>query len=587
MQDIKLEIKLVSEIQGSFLVPSYQRGYRWAKEEVLRLLEDIMSNGQNNYCLQPIVVKKVDDKYELIDGQQRVTTLFLIYSYLHKASGNFFPKAKFSLEYESRQDSADFLLNLELSKKELNIDYFFICQAYETIEQWFSSQKDFDVSMTDINTYFKKNVKVIWYEVNDTINPISLFTRLNIGKIELTSAELVKAMFLSSSSDKDGGIKNKDLQKQLNRQKREEISLQWDDIEKELHNENLWFFLTNNSVNNYQTRIDLLLDMIIKKPGNTKEKYFTFFAFDKMRKESHLSEVWRKIQNAFLVLKDWFDNHELYHKIGYLIASESRTLNDIFDLSLNRTKKELLNKLNEIMKLSVKSDTDYSEMSYENTTHYKSLRKLLLLFNVESVRQNGEQTQWFPFDKFKFDKNKKNSWSLEHIHAQQSEGMKTQDVWKEWLTLHLDSIKSLGERDTLTLQSDIEKAVNRERLDRYEFESLQNRVFDILSTKGNIEYLHTISNLALLNTNDNAALNNSTFDVKRNEVIKMDKMGKFIPFCTKMAFLKYYTPSEKSQLHFWGSSDRMAYVEAINSVLANYLTEKIQISTDEVISNGN
>jgi hypothetical protein len=203
------------------------------------------------------------------------------------------------------------------------------------------------------------------------------------------------------------------------------------------------------------------------------------------------------------------------------------------------------------------------------------------------VRQNGEQTQWFPFDKFKFDKNKKNSWSLEHIHAQQSEGMKTQDVWKEWLTLHLDSIKSLGERDTLTLQSDIEKAVNRERLDRYEFESLQNRVFDILSTKGNIEYLHTISNLALLNTNDNAALNNSTFDVKRNEVIKMDKMGKFIPFCTKMAFLKYYTPSEKSQLHFWGSSDRMAYVEAINSVLANYLTEKIQISTEEVISNGN
>jgi hypothetical protein len=394
-------------------------------------------------------------------------------------------------------------------------------------------------------------------------------------------------MFLSSSSDKDGGIKNKDLQKQLNRQKREEISLQWDDIEKELHNENLWFFITNNSVNNYQTRIDLLLDMIIKKPGNTKEKYFTFFAFDKMRKESHLSEVWRKIQNAFLVLKDWFDNHELYHKIGYLIASESRTLNDIFDLSLNRTKKELLNKLNEIMKSSVKSDTDYSEMSYENTTHYKSLRKLLLLFNVESVRQNGEQTQWFPFDKFKFDKNKKNSWSLEHIHAQQSEGMKTQDVWKEWLTLHLDSIKSLGERDTLTLQSDIEKAVNRERLDRYEFESLQNRVFDILSTKGNIEYLHTISNLALLNTNDNAALNNSTFDVKRNEVIKMDKMGKFIPFCTKMAFLKYYTPSEKSQLHFWGSSDRMAYVEAINSVLANYLTEKIQISTDEVISNGN
>ena len=588
MRDIKLEIKLVCEIKGSFLVPSYQRGYRWSKEEVHRLLEDILSNGQNNYCLQPIVVKKMQDRYELIDGQQRLTTLFLIYTYLHKASGGFISNANFLLEYETRPDSANFLLNLDLSKKEMNIDYFFICQAYETIEQWFSSKESKkQVTMTNFNKYFEENVKVIWYEVDHTIDPISLFTRLNIGKIELTSAELVKAMFLSSASDRAVGIKNKDLQKQLDRQKREEISLQWDNIEKELHNENLWFFLTNNSVSNYQTRIDLLLDMIIKKPVNTKDKYFTFFAFDKMKEDSNLLEVWRKIQNAFLVLQDWFDNHELYHKIGYLIASESRTLNDIFDLSLNRTKKELLNKLNVIMKSSVKSDTDYSEMSYENTTHYKSLRKLLLLFNVESVRQNGEQTQWFPFDKFKFDKNKKNSWSLEHIHAQQSEGMKTQEVWKEWLTLHLNSIKSLGRNDTLSLQSDIEKAVNRERLDRSEFESLQTKVFDLLSTKGNIEYLHTISNLALLNTNDNAALNNSTFDVKRNEVIKMDKMGKFIPFCTKMAFLKYYTPSEKSQLHFWGSSDRMAYVEAINSVLANYLTEKIQISTEEVISNGN
>lgn len=587
MKDIILEIKLVGDIQGRFLVPSYQRGYRWSNEEVLRLLEDVLSNGQNNYCLQPIVVKKVNDTYELIDGQQRLTTLFLIYSYLNKASRSFIPQAKFSLEYQTRPGSADFLLNMDLSKKEQNIDYFFICQAYETIENWFLTQKELDVSMTDMNTYFKKNVKVIWYEVNETIDPIALFTRLNIGKIELTSAELVKAMFLSSVSDKISGIRNKDLQKQLDRQKREEISLQWDNIEKELHDEKLWFFLTNNSVIDYQTRIDLLLDMIIKKPLSTKEKYYTFFAFDKMREDSNLVEIWRKIQNAFLVIRDWFDNHELYHKIGYLIASDTKTLNEIFDLSLGKTKKEFLYSLNEIIKLSVKSEIDYGEMSYENSTHYKSIKKLLLLFNVESVRQNGEQTQWFPFDKFKFDKDKKNSWSLEHIHAQQSEGMKTQEVWKEWLSLHLESIKSLNKEENLSLSSDIETAISRERLDRTEFESLQTKVFDLLSSKGSIEYLHSISNLALLNSGDNAALNNSTFDVKRNEIIKMDKKGKFIPFCTKMVFLKYYTPSEKSQLHFWGASDRNAYIEAINSVLSDYLTEEIQISSEGVIQDGN
>lgn len=54
-----------------------------------------------------------------------------------------------------------------------------------------------------------------------------------------------------------------------------------------------------------------------------------------------------------------------------------------------------------------------------------------------------------------------------------------------------------------------------------------------------------------------------------------------------MVFLKYYTPSEKSQLHFWGASDRNAYIEAINSVLSDYLTEEIQISSEGVIQDGN
>ena len=89
--------------------------------------------------------------------------------------------------------------------------------------------------------------------------------------------------------------------------------------------------------------------------------------------------------------------------------------------------------------------------------------------------------------------------------------------------------------------------------------------------------MHSISNMALLNSSDNAALNNSTFDVKRNEIIEMDKAGKYIPFCTKMVFLKYYTPSEDNQLHFWGQEDRVAYIQAINKVLCEYLPEDIEI----------
>ena len=86
--------------------------------------------------------------------------------------------------------------------------------------------------------------------------------------------------------------------------------------------------------------------------------------------------------------------------------------------------------------------------------------------------------------------------------------------------------------------------------------------------------------MALLKTSDNAALNNSTFDVKRNEIVRMDMEGQYIPFCTRMVFLKYYTPSADNQLHFWGQADREAYVAAINKVLDKYLPEKIALGKE-------
>ncbi|HPE28535.1 MAG TPA: DUF1524 domain-containing protein, partial [Saccharofermentans sp.] len=92
--------------------------------------------------------------------------------------------------------------------------------------------------------------------------------------------------------------------------------------------------------------------------------------------------------------------------------------------------------------------------------------------------------------------------------------------------------------------------------------------------------LHSIANMALLNSSDNAALNNSTFDVKRNVIVEMDKNGQYIPFCTKMVFLKYYTPSAENQLHFWGHADRVAYVNAINAVLKEFLSEPITLEKE-------
>ena len=132
---VLLETKLVSEIKGTFFVPSYQRGYRWGEDEVLHLLNDVYSNGKKNYCLQPVVVRKNGSSYELIDGQQRLTTLYLIYRYMNDA------EPAFQLEYKTRENSEAFLRTLDLSRRDENIDFWFIANACEAIGKWFKEDR--------------------------------------------------------------------------------------------------------------------------------------------------------------------------------------------------------------------------------------------------------------------------------------------------------------------------------------------------------------------------------------------------------------------------------------------------------------
>lgn len=123
--NIILETKFVADIRGSFYIPSYQRGYRWSETEVVRLLDDIYQNGKKNYCLQPVVVRKKEDQYELIDGQQRLTTLYLIYKYM-KNVNPFFNEPAFTLSYQTRDQSEEFLKTLDMTKQDDNIDFWFI-----------------------------------------------------------------------------------------------------------------------------------------------------------------------------------------------------------------------------------------------------------------------------------------------------------------------------------------------------------------------------------------------------------------------------------------------------------------------------
>lgn len=558
--NINLEPKLVGDIEGSFLVPAYQRGYRW-EDEAAMLLNDIddIAEGKN-YSLQPIVVKNIGEKkYELIDGQQRLTTIFLIFRYMKQLDLPF--QVNFSLEYETRINSRNFLESIADNKLDMvpqNIDELFILKAYKIISEWFKSQKDEALVAFNLYKKLKERIHIIWYEVNLNEDSVALFTRLNIGRIPLRNSELVKALFLS----RNNGI---DDRKQL------EIATEWDIIEKELHNDSLWYFITNEKQELYPTRIELIFNLMANKQVGEREKFFTFFYFDKKIKKTKevqtKSDIWTEIQRYYQRLKEWYENIELYHKIGYLVTSESRSLQDLIYNSRDTTKTEFQNSLNKLIAKSIDFKKDYCELSYENKTDYSLITKLLLLFNVETIRQKSDETMRFPFDK-----HKQEDWSLEHIHAQQSQGLNKKEQWVEWLSLHKISLLNIDKDTNNDLIQDITDAANDEKLTNETFSDLFDKVTNVLSEEGSIDYTHSLSNLALLSQSGNSALNNSAFDVKRNKILEMDKNSDYIPVATRRVFLKYYTPSQLNQMNFWGKVDRDGYINEINNVLRSYLT---------------
>lgn len=568
MNNVILEAKPIGDIKGTFFVPKYQRGYRWTESQVRTLMNDLWENckqeTQKEYCLQPVVVRKRGEAdYELIDGQQRFTTILILLSYIKK---NFLPRVAidYKLEYETREATSEFLSNITEERAHENIDFFHIYNADKCIDTWLketceSNDNKMYAALMVLFPYIQEKVKVIWYEVGDDEDPVALFTRLNIGRIQLTNAELVKALLLIKSEDDN----LKDM--------RQERAIQWDSIEKELSNDKneLWYFLTTKNATAYPTRIELLFDMMACKAPGEREKHFTFFWFERVIKKHGVTRIWEKIQQCFLQIKEWYTDNILYHKIGYLISSGSKTMAEIFLLAQGKRKSVFISELDGIIAESInfkmKEGETYQDLDYRR--HYDEISRLLLLFNVESIIKE-DVYQRFPFSKYNT-----LEWSLEHIHAQNSQGLKTKETQLLWIKKHLDSVKSVsedGKYDDLIMEmEDVVKAGNVNV--RGSFDDLANKITNALSEDTNYDYIDTLSNMALLSKDDNSALNNSTFDVKRNMIVDMDRRGAFIPYCTKMVFLKYYTPSSENQIHFWGQKDREAYIKSMGNMLNPYL----------------
>ena len=563
-------IPIADLLDMNFFIPAYQRGYKWQERQVLDLLEDILEFQKKRnktdgefYCLQPLVVKKREEQndYEVIDGQQRLTTIYLIQHYLNQFYIERNRKKLYKLVYKTRKDSWNFLKN-KLDENHIdtsNSDFYHISIAYQTIHEWFKEQENKDNTFETyaFHIILRTFVKFIWYEAQAHEDAISIFTRINMGKIPLTNAELIKALFFVDNENA----------------KQEELAYEWDNIEKTLQQKDFWYFLTNKK--GTATRIEFIFNLIAKKYASKvnieklkeTDDYYDFYIFNKLiadkfkiKEDSKTTkeQLWEEVKTYFRTFEEWFNNNEYYHLIGYLIQVEKSKIGIIKNLSSGKRKSEFRIELINLIKKEFK-DIQIDKLNYNE--HYSQISNLLLLFNVITTK-NSKYTK-FPFEKYVSE-----NWSLEHIHAQNSENLKT-DKQKR-LLLEEQKVFFAKKEDFL---KEIEEILKKDKIDDKIFENLQKKIFEKYSDDIDI---HSIDNMALLSRDDNSALSNNIFPIKLDKIKEWDKQGKFIPICTKNVFFKYYSKDVEQNVQ-WEKADRESYLKAMKDTLKEFLI----LNTDE------
>ena len=638
----RIIIKSIRELLGmKFYIPNYQRGYRWDSQQIEDLLEDLLSfanslsdinNSNAFYCLQPVAVKEdipqkqefinqinlignedpLNDcrltiqeftRWEVIDGQQRLTAILLLLNYLGC-------KHTYEMEYSTRKDLKDFLQNINKggfinnADENKNIDRFHICQSIYKIKEWFDRRT---ISKADFLDLLLDKVKFIWYELADE-NPIEVFKRLNVGRIGLTNAELIKALLLNRSNF-DSFHTGIQLQQQ-------EIAIQWDSIEYQLQNEEFWLFFNNTNYSN-PTRIDFIFDFIwdvdalklydnsdtkVKACGSDKYKTFRY-VYNYIEKSDtdrtkQVKSFWEKVLEIFHILNEWFNDLELYHYIGFLINYGDSVNVWLYKwLIENNDKTDYKESVYQAIKDKIKPvadlNTQYKIDDDDHNPDKTKCQKVLLLHNIETiVRQNQNYKSEYElgiFYKFPFHLFKLEKWDVEHIDSSTTNEETSFDTQKEILLNYFLGVNN-------ETQEKIMKYIAGEHEDPSTYAVLK----ELLKPYGapadetlSIEEKNKIWNFTLLDSSTNRSYGNSVFAAKRRIIkgkdlcllIPIPKLSKgkksidcgtttsakssFVPPVTRNIFMKYYSPVISST-NYWGKSDAKAYRANIYEILNKF-----------------
>ena len=582
--------RLLVDEDGSrarYWIPAYQRGYRWNQRQVTQLLDDIWDFIQASeekrktayYCLQPLVISRMDDgRYEVVDGQQRLTTIFILLmldspSHRLREIVALLGMQPFCIDYATRDST--FLANIDLDRANENVDFYHICAAREAIKDWLD-KRDQTHALKLLQHLLSddevgRNVKFIWYELPPDDDPVAAFTRLNVGKIPLTETELVRALFLRRAAQ-DDSTGNLCLR----------IAYEWDHIEKRLQNDAVWYFLQNQEIKD-SNRIGLIFRLAARMAGQTGngEDYQVFSHFAELLKVEQSAEPeWQNVKDVFMAIEEWYEDRDLFHVLGFVLHQTRGGLATITDLltdSRNLEKQAFSHNLrSRVCRMVLGQDLEAispEELGEEirdlcQTISYgnrEKVRSVLLLFNLATLLQDLRSNIRFQFESYK-----RESWDIEHIRSVSDNRPSRSTAQNEWLQHCLEFLQMSSEAAEKALAVRIATYLNpeSEQENQTTFEEIDGAILSHFD-EAEDGPVHGLANLTLLDSRTNRGYRNAVFAVKRDILLKHDRSGIFVPLCTRNVFLKCYSRAVGNAI-LWTKDDAQDYLDTISGTLKRF-----------------
>ena len=445
-----------------FVIPFYQRGYRWTKNEAKKLFSDLVEftkSGESEYCLQPIVLQAINEvpaSYKnfpnhngkeilrVVDGQQRLTTIAILMNVLRCSK-------KWDIYYIAEEKTLSEIEYQKADDDNRPINDYFRNEVWNAIDQSDDNKKKTVKNLLESNS---KTVSFLRYEIPlDGKDPEGhqAFLRLNDGKTPLTSSELIKALYMVNASG-------------LGEEERMEIAKEWEIIENTLCDEQFWLMFNSIGLSDTPTRIDLLFALVMDV-GLEDAKANPRIVFEKIDEHADcdLYKVWQAVLQCFWWMKSCYVDIELFNYLCWIREFTDNSAKTIYDNWRKYPRMEDFKKsVIEIIQNNYTDKTGLEQFNYGCDKN--ELRKLFVLLNVIDCNHNKER--------FRFDLYKKESWDIEHIDSQTPNALSDADSQKEWLLSSFEELSEEGktefrrsgfnEKDSSSLLDDFE---NKEKKD--------------------------------------------------------------------------------------------------------------------------